>query len=68
MLLKGFILCAQVFGLHVYLCATCVPRTLRGWGWMSDPLKSGFQTFISSMQVLGIEPESSERVASAPNL
>lgn len=53
----------------MYVCAPCpclVPAEVRTRHWI--PLELELEILASCMWVLGIEPESSERIASAPSL
>ena len=61
-------LCEWVFFLHVYLCITCVPNAHVSQKGMLDPLELGLRGIINChVDILDIEPRSSERSASALN-
>lgn len=61
-------LCEWVFFLHVHLCITCVPNAHVSQKGMLDPLELGLRGIINChVDILDIEPRSSERSASALN-
>jgi hypothetical protein len=63
-----FLLYVYVCSDYMYVCITCVYNVLRSQKEASNPLELGLKSVvIYIMWVLGIEPRSSTRAASALN-